>query len=150
MQEYRYISEKRTNYFLSSKLQPHQFTILVRSIPVPVGSSVSESVERFFSEYHPSTYLSHSVVRRTNKLQNLIVSITFFGWLSSDLVLSSFSYLLPSFNWIVYSPFWNILTINKLRKILTIIIACSNFLTWFMLQPCFLYCTDNYLFFIFL
>lgn len=70
--EYRYISEKRTNYFLSSKLQPHQFTILVRSIPVPVGSSVSESVERFFSEYHPSTYLSHSVVRRTNKLQNLI------------------------------------------------------------------------------
>ncbi|XP_050373012.1 CSC1-like protein At1g69450 isoform X2 [Argentina anserina] len=70
--EYRYISEKRTSYFLASKPQPHQFTILVRSIPVPVGSSVSDSVERFFTEYHPSTYLSHSVVRRTNKLQNLI------------------------------------------------------------------------------
>ncbi|XP_021807452.1 CSC1-like protein At1g69450 [Prunus avium] len=70
--EYRYISQRRTDYFLSSKPQPHQFTILVRSIPVSAGSGVSEKVDSFFREYHPSTYLSHIVVRRTNKLQSLI------------------------------------------------------------------------------
>lgn len=75
LQEYKYVSSKRISYFLSSKPQPHQFTILVRSIPVSVGSSISESIERFFTEYHPSTYLSHMVVRRTNKLRALIVSI---------------------------------------------------------------------------
>lgn len=70
--EYKYISLKRIAYFYSSKPQPHQFTILVRSIPVSVGSSVSESVESFFTEYHPTTYLSHVVVRRTSKLRSLI------------------------------------------------------------------------------
>ncbi|KAH7515995.1 hypothetical protein FEM48_Zijuj10G0087500 [Ziziphus jujuba var. spinosa] len=71
--EYRYISSKRMAYFYSSKPQPHHFTILVHSIPVSVESSVSESVDRFFSEYHPSTYLSHIVIHRTNRLRSLIV-----------------------------------------------------------------------------
>ncbi|XP_065860502.1 CSC1-like protein At1g69450 [Euphorbia lathyris] len=70
--EFKYVSSKRIAYFLSSKPQPHQFTILVRGIPVSGGSTVSESVERFFSEYHPTTYLSHMVIRRTNKLSSLI------------------------------------------------------------------------------
>ncbi|EOY01825.1 hypothetical protein QUC31_013578 [Theobroma cacao] len=70
--EYKYITAKRIAYFHSTKPQPHQFTILVRSIPVSAGSSVSESVERFFLEYHPFTYLSHMVVHRTSKLQSLI------------------------------------------------------------------------------
>ncbi|OMO93315.1 hypothetical protein CCACVL1_06538 [Corchorus capsularis] len=70
--EYKYISAKRIAYLYSSKPQPHQFTILVHSIPVSAGSSVSETVERFFLEYHPSTYLSHMVVHRTSKLQYLI------------------------------------------------------------------------------
>ncbi|OWM89512.1 hypothetical protein CDL15_Pgr024260 [Punica granatum] len=70
--EYNYISSKRVAYFYASKPQPEQFTILVRSIPVSRGSSVSDSVDKFFREYHPSTYLSHVVVRRTNKLRNLI------------------------------------------------------------------------------
>ncbi|KAH7833337.1 hypothetical protein Vadar_005251 [Vaccinium darrowii] len=70
--EYRYVSSKRVDYFYSSQPQPHQFTILVRSIPVSVGTSISDSVESFFTEYHPSTYLSHTVIRRTNKLRNLI------------------------------------------------------------------------------
>ncbi|KAK9277746.1 hypothetical protein L1049_007293 [Liquidambar formosana] len=70
--EYNYVSTKRIAYFYSSKPQPHQFTILVRSIPVTPGSSVSDSVERFFTEYYPSTYLSHAVVHRTSKLQGLI------------------------------------------------------------------------------
>lgn len=70
--EYRYISSKRVDYFLSSQPQPHQFSILVRSIPVSVGTSISDSVQRFFTEYHPSTYLSHTVIRRTSKIRNLI------------------------------------------------------------------------------
>lgn len=72
LQEYKYISSKRIAYFYSSKPQPHQFTILVRSIPVSAGSSISECIDSFFKEYHPSTYLSHMVVRRTNKIRNLI------------------------------------------------------------------------------
>ncbi|KAI9169865.1 hypothetical protein LWI28_018786 [Acer negundo] len=70
--EYNYISSKRTAYFYSSKPQPHQFTILVRGIPVSAGSTVSESVENFFREYYPSTYLCHIVIRRTSKLRSLI------------------------------------------------------------------------------
>lgn len=73
--EYNYICSKRIEYFYSSKPQPHQFTILVRGIPVPPGSSVSESVNSFFMEYHPSTYLSHVVIHRTNKLCNLITEV---------------------------------------------------------------------------
>ncbi|XP_042498055.1 CSC1-like protein HYP1 isoform X2 [Macadamia integrifolia] len=70
--EYKYISSKRISYFYSSKPQPRQFTLLVRGIPLSAGNSYSDSVESFFMEYHPSTYLSHMVVRRTNKLQKLI------------------------------------------------------------------------------
>ncbi|KAM3754618.1 hypothetical protein ACB098_03G179600 [Castanea mollissima] len=70
--EYKYISSKRIAYFYSSKPQPHQFTVVVRSIPVSVQSSISDSIETFFSEVHPSTYLSHIVVRRTSKLRGLI------------------------------------------------------------------------------
>ncbi|KAM1130467.1 hypothetical protein PS2_044719 [Malus domestica] len=69
--EYSFISSKRIAHFYSSKPQPHQFTVLVRAVPVSSGSSCSETVENFFTEYYPSTYLSHSVVRRTNKLQRL-------------------------------------------------------------------------------
>ncbi|KAI4352535.1 hypothetical protein L6164_006775 [Bauhinia variegata] len=60
--EYDYISTKRIAYFFSSKPQPHQFTTLVRGIPVPPGSTVSETVQDFFMDYHPSTYLSHSIM----------------------------------------------------------------------------------------
>ncbi|TKY50226.1 CSC protein HYP1 [Spatholobus suberectus] len=70
--EYWYISSKRIAYFYSSKPQPHQFTLLVRGIPVPPGSTCHDTVEHFFLEYHPSTYLSHSVVRRSSKLQSLV------------------------------------------------------------------------------
>ncbi|KAJ4973206.1 hypothetical protein NE237_006380 [Protea cynaroides] len=70
--EYKYIASKRISCFYSSKPQPHQFTLLVRSIPSSADKSFSDSVEKFFTEYHTSTYLSHMVVHRTNKLQKLI------------------------------------------------------------------------------
>lgn len=74
LQEYRYISSKRLASFYSSKPHPQDFTVLVRSIPVSSGRSISEVVESFFKEYYPTTYLSHSVIHRTSKLKNLIVS----------------------------------------------------------------------------
>ncbi|PIA57760.1 hypothetical protein AQUCO_00600468v1 [Aquilegia coerulea] len=70
--EYRYISLKRLDLFYSSKPQPHQFTILVRSIPKSSEGTSSDSVESFFAEYYPSIYLSHTMVCRTSKLQGLI------------------------------------------------------------------------------
>ena len=75
LQEYNYISSKRIACFYASKPQPHQFTILVRSIPVSSNSSIPESVERFFTENHSSTYLSHNVVHRSSKLQGQLVSM---------------------------------------------------------------------------
>ncbi|KAI3744462.1 hypothetical protein L1987_57543 [Smallanthus sonchifolius] len=66
--EYKYISLKRIDYFCSSKPQPHQFTILVSNIPVPKGSNVGNSVENFFTQNHPATYLSHVVVHRKSKV----------------------------------------------------------------------------------
>ncbi|XP_058081973.1 CSC1-like protein HYP1 isoform X3 [Magnolia sinica] len=70
--EYNYISSKRLASFYASRPQSHDFSVLVRGIPVTSGSSFSNQVESFFTEYHSSTYLSHSVVRRTSKLQGLI------------------------------------------------------------------------------
>ncbi|ESW23255.1 hypothetical protein PHAVU_004G031700 [Phaseolus vulgaris] len=70
--EYLYLSSKRIAYFYSSKPKPQQFTLLVRGIPVPPGSTCHDTVEQFFLEYHPSTYLSHSVIRRNSKLQSLV------------------------------------------------------------------------------
>ncbi|CAN1152698.1 CSC1-like protein At1g69450 [Linum perenne] len=72
--EYKYISLKRIAFFYSSDPQPHQFTILVSNIPVSSGSNISESVQRFFRENHPNTYLSHVVIRRTSKIRDLTVS----------------------------------------------------------------------------
>ncbi|KAJ0982893.1 hypothetical protein J5N97_011148 [Dioscorea zingiberensis] len=65
--EFKYISLKRLAHYSASKPQPHQFTILVSGIPTHDGSNISDAVENFFMEYHPSTYLSHVVVLRTDK-----------------------------------------------------------------------------------
>ncbi|XP_021770855.1 CSC1-like protein HYP1 isoform X2 [Chenopodium quinoa] len=48
------------------------FTGAVCYLLYNAGSSLSESIEQFFREYHPLTYLSHTVVRRTSKLQQLM------------------------------------------------------------------------------
>lgn len=69
--EYKLISSRRISYFYSSKPQPHQFAILVNSIPTS-SSSISDSVDSFFKELYPSSYLSHVVVRRTSKIRSLV------------------------------------------------------------------------------
>lgn len=69
--EYKNIASKRIDYFCSSKPQPDQFTILVSNIPVSKGSRVGSSVENFFTQNHPATYLSHVVVHRKSKVWTL-------------------------------------------------------------------------------
>ncbi|WVZ90990.1 hypothetical protein U9M48_037226 [Paspalum notatum var. saurae] len=72
-QEYKYISGKRLDYFMTSKPLPQHFTVLVRAIPVSDGISVGDAVDKFFREYHSSTYLSHTVVHQTGKLRRLLI-----------------------------------------------------------------------------
>lgn len=75
LQEYKHISSRRISYFYSSEPQPHQFTILVHSIPTSNSCSISDSIDSFFKELYPSTYLSHVVIRRTSKIGSLLVRI---------------------------------------------------------------------------
>ncbi|KAK9067206.1 hypothetical protein SSX86_014532 [Deinandra increscens subsp. villosa] len=70
--EYRYISLKRLAYYYSSASKPDQFTVLVRGIPKSSTDSLSATVEKFFSEYYPSLYLSHYMVYHTTKIKKLI------------------------------------------------------------------------------
>ncbi|MFS7897405.1 putative calcium-dependent channel, 7TM region phosphate [Helianthus anomalus] len=70
--EYHYISLKRLAYYYSSEPKPDQFTVLVRGIPKSYAESLSANVEKFFSEYYPSLYLSHYMVYHTTKIQKLI------------------------------------------------------------------------------
>ncbi|XP_024977991.1 CSC1-like protein HYP1 isoform X5 [Cynara cardunculus var. scolymus] len=70
--EYSYISAKRLAFFYSSKPKPDQFTVLVRGTPKSSTDSFSGSVEKFFTEYYPTLYLSHYMVYHTTKIQKLI------------------------------------------------------------------------------
>jgi len=58
---------------MTSKPLPQHFTVLVRAIPKTDDGSVSDAVDKFFREYHSSTYLSQNVVHQTGKLRRLIV-----------------------------------------------------------------------------
>jgi hypothetical protein len=78
LQEYKYISGKRLEYFMISKPLPQHFTVLVRAIPLSDGVSVGDAVDKFFKEYHASTYLSHTVVHQTGKLRRLLVGFNSF------------------------------------------------------------------------
>ena len=95
-QEHKYLSSKRIDHFYSSKPQPHEFTVLVSGVPVVPENSISETVESFFREYHSSTYLSHVVVHRTDKLKALMVIkllSTYDSTVSSILMFLDFIYL---------------------------------------------------------
>ncbi|KAG7575635.1 10TM putative phosphate transporter cytosolic domain [Arabidopsis thaliana x Arabidopsis arenosa] len=70
--EHKYILTKRIAHLYSSKPQPQEFTVLVSGVPLVSGNSISETVENFFREYHSSSYLSHIVVHRTDKLKVLM------------------------------------------------------------------------------
>lgn len=70
--EYDYISSKRLAFYSTSAPKPNEFTVLVRGIPKSSTDTLSESVEKFFSEYYPSIYLSHFMVYHTSKVWKII------------------------------------------------------------------------------
>ncbi|KAJ8561386.1 hypothetical protein K7X08_027576 [Anisodus acutangulus] len=70
--EYKSISRKRLAYFTSSLSHPRYFTVLVRAIPKSKDESYSHTLEKFFTNYYTSSYLSHQIVYRSGSLQKLL------------------------------------------------------------------------------
>ncbi|KAK4374363.1 hypothetical protein RND71_005040 [Anisodus tanguticus] len=70
--EYKSISRKRLQYLTSSVPHPSYFTVLVRAIPKCEEESYSHTVEKFFSNYYASSYLSHQIIYRSGSIQKLM------------------------------------------------------------------------------
>lgn len=75
LQEYKSITKMRLNHIDGSPPKPSHFTVLVRAIPWHPDESYSDSVEKFFQDYHASGYLSHQMVQRSGTVQKLMVRI---------------------------------------------------------------------------
>ncbi|TKY57935.1 CSC protein RXW8 [Spatholobus suberectus] len=69
--EYKSITNLRLLHIIGSPPNPSHFTILVRSIPSSSEESYCETVKKFFSYYHASTYLSHQMVYKSGTVQKL-------------------------------------------------------------------------------
>ncbi|KAJ1442743.1 Calcium-dependent channel, 7TM region, putative phosphate [Sesbania bispinosa] len=69
--EYKSITNLRLLHIIGSPPNPSHFTILVRSIPWSSEESYCETVEKFFSYYHASTYLSHQMIYKSGSVQKL-------------------------------------------------------------------------------
>lgn len=70
--EYKSISRMRLAHITRTCSDPCHFAILVRSIPWSSEESYSESVKKFFTNYHASSYLSHQMIYRCGKVQKLM------------------------------------------------------------------------------
>ncbi|XP_059633599.1 CSC1-like protein RXW8 isoform X3 [Cornus florida] len=70
--EYKSITIMRMAYITGSPLSPSHFTVLVRGIPWSLEESYSDSVKKFFSNYHASGYLSHQVVYHSGTVHKLM------------------------------------------------------------------------------
>ena len=65
----------RLAHIAGSSTNPSHFTVLVRAIPRSSEESYSDSVKKFFTKYHASSYLSHQMVYRCGRVQKLMVHI---------------------------------------------------------------------------
>ncbi|GLT62968.1 hypothetical protein SLA2020_355680 [Shorea laevis] len=70
--EYKSITKMRLVYITGSLPNPSHFTVFVRSIPWSATQSYSETVQKFFTNYYASSYLSHQMVYRASKVQKLM------------------------------------------------------------------------------
>ncbi|XP_023002591.1 CSC1-like protein RXW8 isoform X1 [Cucurbita maxima] len=70
--EYLSISQMRLIYITGAQMNPTYFTVLVRSIPWSPDESYSETVRKFFTNYHESGYLSHQMIYRSGTVQKLL------------------------------------------------------------------------------
>ncbi|XP_073224159.1 CSC1-like protein RXW8 isoform X4 [Cicer arietinum] len=69
--EYRSITKLRLLHIVGSPPSPSHFTVLVRSIPWSADKSYCDTVNKFFSYYHESTYLSHQMIYKSGRVQKL-------------------------------------------------------------------------------
>ncbi|XP_045824827.1 CSC1-like protein RXW8 isoform X1 [Trifolium pratense] len=69
--EFKKITKLRLQHISESPPSPSHFTILVRSIPWSADESYCDTVNKFFSYYHASTYLSHQMIYDYGKVQKL-------------------------------------------------------------------------------
>ncbi|XP_019458484.1 PREDICTED: CSC1-like protein RXW8 [Lupinus angustifolius] len=69
--EYKSITNLKLVNIIGSPPNPSHFAILVRSIPWSSEESYCDTVKKFFSYYHPSTYLSHQMVYKSGTVQKL-------------------------------------------------------------------------------
>ncbi|XP_077233942.1 hyperosmolality-gated Ca2+ permeable channel 2.1-like [Tasmannia lanceolata] len=70
--EYESIATMRLAHITGSPPNPSHFSVLVRAIPWSTEETFSDSVEKFFTNYHASSYLSHQMIYRTGKVQKLM------------------------------------------------------------------------------
>ncbi|KAF9613792.1 hypothetical protein IFM89_011516 [Coptis chinensis] len=70
--EYKSIAKMRLAHITRSGSSPNHFAILVRSIPWSPEETYSDSVKKFFTNYHASSYLSHQMVYRSGTVQKLM------------------------------------------------------------------------------
>ncbi|KAI5655139.1 hypothetical protein M9H77_32326 [Catharanthus roseus] len=70
--EYKNITRMRLSYLTSSFSCPSHFTVLVRGIPWSPGESYGAVVDKFFTNYYASSYLSHQMVYRSGTVQKLM------------------------------------------------------------------------------
>ncbi|XP_017254026.1 CSC1-like protein RXW8 isoform X1 [Daucus carota subsp. sativus] len=69
--ESKSIAKKRITYILGNPNKLSLFTVLVRAIPFS-GESYSDSVTNFFTNYYPSSYLSHQMVYFPDTIRQLV------------------------------------------------------------------------------
>ncbi|KAL5729015.1 CSC1-like protein rxw8 [Ranunculus cassubicifolius] len=69
--EYKRIARMRLAHITRSGCNPSHFAILVRSIPRS-EESYSDSVRKFFTNYHAATYLSHQMIYKCGAVQKLM------------------------------------------------------------------------------
>ncbi|XP_057973973.1 CSC1-like protein RXW8 isoform X4 [Malania oleifera] len=70
--EYKSIANMRLAYIAGSPPNPSHFTIAVRAIPLSEEESYSDTVRKFFLNYHASSYLSHQMIYRSGTVQKLM------------------------------------------------------------------------------
>lgn len=70
--EYKRVTKLRLQHITTSPPNPSHFAVLVRSIPWSSEESYSDSVGKFFSNYHAASYLSHQMVYRSGTVQKLM------------------------------------------------------------------------------
>lgn len=64
----------RLKHIAGAPPNPSHFTVLVCSIPQCSQETHSETVNKFFTKYHSSSYLSHQIVYRSGRVQKLMVN----------------------------------------------------------------------------